>query len=145
MSIESSGTELVERYLRARRLRYFRGRHDREFFVILTAGHDRLHVHLEIVPGSRDALTIRVTPGYFFPAIDRERLLGLARDWNGQSQGVEAVVHESSDPSRIGVVAENSYQIADDADVDDFADQTIRSAIKLFGELTPAAYLKDAG
>jgi hypothetical protein len=61
---------------------------------------------------------------------------------------VEAVVHDSSDPSRIGVVAENSCPIADGADVDDFADfadQTIRSAIKLFAELTPAAHLKDAG
>ena len=148
MRTEPSGTELVERYLRTRRLRYFRGGHDRECFFILTVGHERLHVHLEIAPGSRDILTVRVTPSYYFPAADRERLLGFARRWNAESRRVEAVVHDSSDPSRIGVVAENSCPIADGADVDDFADfadQTIRSAIKLFAELTPAAHLKDAG
>ena len=58
---------------------------------------------------------------------------------------MEAVVQVFSDPSRIGVVAENSCPIADGTDVDDFADQTIRSAIEFFAELTPAAHLKDAG
>ena len=67
MRTEPSGTELVERYLRTRRLRYFRGRHDREFFFILTVGHERLHVHLEIAPGSRDILTVRIDSQLLLP------------------------------------------------------------------------------
>lgn len=141
-------SELIELYLHSRGLRYFRGHHDGEYFFILTVGHERLHVHLEILPGSGDVLAVRVVPGHFFPAADRERMISFARSWNAESRRAEVIVHESSDPNRIGVAAENSCPIADGIDAEafaDFADKTIRSAIKLFAELTPGAELKDAG
>jgi hypothetical protein len=141
-------SELIERYLHSRGRRYFRGHHDGEYFFILTVGHERLHVHLEILPGSGDVLAVRVAPGHFFPAADRERMISFARSWNAESRRAEVIVHESSDPNRIGVAAESSCAIADGIDAQDFADfadKTIRSAIKLFAELTPRAQLKNAG
>ncbi len=66
---EPLSTNLIERYLRARGRRYFRGHHDAEFFFVANA-HLRLHVHLEISPAYRDVFTIRVSPAYFFPATD---------------------------------------------------------------------------
>lgn len=70
---EPLSTNLIERYLRARGRRYFRGHHDAEFFFVANA-HLRLHVHLEISPAYRDVFTIRVSPAYFFPATDHTRL-----------------------------------------------------------------------
>lgn len=133
----------VERYLRARGLRYFRGRHDGEYFFVLRVGHEQFHVHVEVVPGRSNVVTVRVAPAHFFPAAERDRLAGFAREWNAGSRCAEVVVHESSDPTRIGVTAQSSYRL-DDADVAEFADKAIRSAVKLFAELTPAPELLDA-
>ena len=138
MTTEPFGTELIERYLRARKLRYFRGCHDGEFFFLLTVGHERLHVHLEAA--AADHVTVRVTPANFFPAADRPRLQQFIDNWNVESRRATAIVHESSDPTRIGVVVENSYPIGRGMQLEDFAglaDNTIRSAIKLFAEITP--------
>ena len=140
-------SELVEHYLHSRGLRYYSGRHDGAYFFILTVGHERFHVHLEILPGRPDVLLVRVAPGHYFPATDRDRMSAFARSWNAESRRSEVIVYESSDPSRIGVAAESSCPLAH-IDVDDFAgfaDRAIRSAIKLFAELTPAPELRDAG
>lgn len=75
---EPLSTNLIERYLRARGRRYFRGHHDAEFFFVANA-HLRLHVHLEISPAYRDVFTIRVSPAYFFPATDHTRLAESTR------------------------------------------------------------------
>ena len=132
-------TELIERYLRTRRRRYFRGQHDGEFFFILTVGHERLHVHLESSRGDGNIVTIRVTPGYFFPARERARLLEFADRWNHNDQRAKALVHESTDPNRIGLDAENSCPGHDIKfeDFADFADETIRSAVDLFSAISP--------
>ncbi len=151
MRTESFDTELIERYLRTRKLRYFRGHHDGEFFFIHTVGHERLHVHLEIDPADPETLTIRVTPAHFFPAADRARLMHFADTWNEDAGRVKAVVHESCDLNRIAVVAENCYPIAG-MPFDDFAtvaDDAIRSGVELFAGIPPTrrlgAWLKDAG
>lgn len=104
---EPLSTNLIERYLRARGRRYFRGHHDAEFFFVANA-HLRLHVHLEISPAYRDVFTIRVSPAYFFPATDHTRLAEIVNAWNLQNHEVTAIVHGSSDPHRIGVAAERS-------------------------------------
>jgi hypothetical protein len=156
MRTESFGTELIERYLRTRGRRYFRGQHDGEYFFILAVDNERLHVHLEICHAHRDTFTIKVFPGYFFPVAQRDRLTRLADRCNRHSRWAKAIVHESSDPNRVGVLAENSYPIARNIHFEEFAslvDHTIGSAINLFGELacvapsprTPEAWLPDAG
>ena len=148
MRSESSGTELIERYLLARGRRYFRGHHDGEYFFILTVGQERLHVHLEISPADRHTLTVRTTPAYFFPAADRARLQEFADNWNGSDRRATAMVFESCDQTRIGVAAEASYSLAPDVPFGEFADMaddTISSAVQLFTEMTAAAAPKPAG
>lgn len=134
------GTELMERYLRSRRLRYFRGHHDGEYFFILTVGRERLHVHLDMLRGHRYLFTIRVAPAYYFPATHRAGLVRFANKWNRDNHCATASVHESSDPSRVGVVVENSHPIGyrpDFAAYARFVDDTIQSAVTLFAELPP--------
>ncbi len=135
---------LVERYLRIRGRRYFRGQHDGEYFFVTSARPRRLHVHLEISPAHGDVLIIRVTPGCFFPAADRSWLTHFSDTWNRQDRQVIAIVHGSSDPQRIGVVARRSQWIRENVSFDDFAcflDRTIADAIDLFGELSPVVEL----
>lgn len=140
---EPLNTNLIERYLCTRARRYFRGRHDGEFFFVLNTAL-RLHVHLEIPPLHPDVFTIRVTPAYFFPASDRARLTALADAWNEQNRDVTAIVHGSSDPQRIGVAAEQSRWIGERVRFDDlaaFADRATAAGIDLFSRLTVAAEL----
>jgi hypothetical protein len=150
---EPWSTNLVERYLCTHGRRYFRGRHDSEFFFVLNTDH-RLHVHLEIPALHPDVFTIRVTPACFFPAGDHESLMDFAATWNRQNRDVTAIVHGSSDPQRIGVTAEQSQWIGERVafgDLAAFADRAISAAIDLFARLTPVAelpslpLLRDAG
>lgn len=158
MRSESSGTPLIERYLLARGRRYFRGHHDGEYFFILTVGHERLHVHLEMSAADRQTLTVRTTPAYFFPAADRDRLLEFVDNWNRSDRRGTAIVYESCDQTRIGVVAEDSYSLAPDIPFGQFAemaDDTISAAVQFFTDMAPAArpkraprlgtWLRDAG
>ena len=140
---EPLSTDLIERYLCTRARRYFRGRHDGEFFFVLNTDL-RLHVHLEIPPMHPDVLTIRITPACFFPAVEHTRLTSLAGAWNEQHREVTAIVHGSSDPQRIGVTAEQSRWIGERVrfhDLAAFADRATTAAIDLFSRLTVAAEL----
>ncbi|MHA7652997.1 immunoglobulin domain-containing family protein [Mycobacterium sp. ML4] len=140
---EPLSTNLIERYLCTRARRYFRGRHDGEFFFVLNT-ELRLHVHLEIPPMHPDVFTIRVTPACFFPITEQARLTALADAWNEQHRDVTAVVHGSSDPHRIGVMAEQSRWIGERVRFDElaaFADRATAAAIDLFSRVTVAAEL----
>ncbi|ABK65322.1 conserved hypothetical protein [Mycobacterium avium 104] len=153
MTNEQSCANLVERYLRTRGRRYFRGHHDGEYFFV-TAAPRRLHVHFEISPAHDDVLIIRVSPGCYFPASDRPWLTHFSDRWNRLGRRVTAIVHGSSDPQRIGVTARKSQWIRNGVGFTDFAaflDETIADATQLFEELNPAAppahapLLRDAG
>jgi hypothetical protein len=136
------GTHLIERYLRTRGRRYFRGQHDGEYFFVANAHARRLHVHLGMSRWLRDVFTIQVAPACFFPAADDARLTRLADTWNEQNREVTAIVHGSSDPLRIGVYARGSLRIRDQVSFEDFSsyvDGTMAAAIDLFDELTSAA------
>ncbi len=144
MTNEPPCANLIERYLRTRGRRYFRGQHDAEYFFVTSARPRRLHVHLEIAPAHDDVLIIRVTPGCFFPATDRPWLTHFADTWNQQNRHVTAIVHGSSDPQRIGVVARRSQWIRKSFSFEDFAsfvDRTIADATDLFDELSPVVEL----
>ncbi|BBX56729.1 hypothetical protein TM48_01235 [Mycobacterium shottsii] len=135
---------LIERYLCTRGRRYFRGQHDGEFFFVTDAHPQRLHVHLEISPAHPEVFAIRVAPACFFPARDRALLARFADRWNTQRRGVTAIVHNSSDPQRIGVTAYKSQWIAGPVDFSEFAvlvDRAIGASIELFGELNRVAEL----
>lgn len=140
MTSEPLCANLIERYLCTRGRRYFRGAHDGEYFYVANTRPRRLHVHLEIAPGHHDVLLIRVAPACFFPASDRPWLTHLAETWNRRKRDVTAIVHGSSDPQRIGVVARRSHWIRGSvafADFATFVDRAIAAAIEFFGELTP--------
>ncbi|BBY13482.1 YbjN domain-containing protein [Mycobacterium marseillense] len=140
MANEQMCANLVERYLRTRGRRYFRGHHDGEYFFV-TGAPRRLHVHFEVSPAHDDVLIIRVTPGCYFPAADRPWLTHFADKWNRQDRHVTAIVHGSSDPQRIGVVARKSQWIRSAVSFADFAsfvDLAIADATELFEELDPA-------
>ncbi len=144
MTREPRCAGLTERYLCTRGSRYFRGAHDGEYFYVARTRPRQLHVHLEISPTDGDVLIIRVAPACFFPATDRPWLTHFADTWNQQDRAVTAIVHRSSDPQRIGVVARKSRWIRDDVSFDDFAslvDRTIADAIDFFGQLTPTVDL----
>ncbi|MGO9381457.1 MAG: YbjN domain-containing protein [Mycobacterium sp.] len=142
MTGESRCATMIERYLCTRGRRFFRGAHDAEYFYVANAQPRRLHVHLEISHG--DVLIIRVAPPCFFPATGRPRLMHFADEWNRQNHEVTAIVHDSTDPQRIGVVARRSQRIQGHVTFEEFAsfvDRAVAAAIDLFGALTPVADL----
>ena len=156
MTSEPLCADLIERYLCTRGSRYFRGARDGEYFYVANTRPRRLHVHLEICPTHGDMLMIRVAPARFFPATDRPWLMHFADTWNKQDREVIAIVHGSSDPQRIGVLAHRSQWIRRGVSFQDFAsftDAVIADAIDLFGQLAPGfelpstaqPLLRDAG
>ncbi len=148
MTGEARCADLIERYLCTRGSRYceryFQGAHDGEYFYVVKTRPRRLHVHLEVSPTQRDVLMIRVAPACFFPATDRPWLMHFADTWNQRNREVTAIVHASSDPQRIGVVARRSQWIRDRVSFEEFAsfvDRTVADAIDLFAQLNPVVEL----
>ncbi|SON60641.1 hypothetical protein MSIMFI_02137 [Mycobacterium simulans] len=147
MTTEPLSANLVERYLRTRGRRYFRGQHDAEFFFVVNTHPRRLHVHLEASPAHREAFAIRVTPACFFPATDYARLAQFADRWNARNQAVTAIVHGSSDPRRVVIEAHRCQWFSEPVRFEDFADaadRTIAAAIDLFAALTRVVQLSSA-
>ncbi len=129
-----TGVDLIESYLSARGVRYFRGHHDDEVFFLVNAYHGRLHVHLEPSGPGGESVAIRVTAERYYPAAERARVTSLAERWSENHLRVGVTVFESSDPRLVGVAVESRCRGAD-AGFGDFADETIQSAIDLFGRL----------
>lgn len=132
---------LIEAYLRSTGLRYFRGHHDDEYFflvdfVFLVDAHQgRLHVHLEACGSERDAVQLSITPDRFYPVENRAPLSALAARWIGQNPGSEAIVHDSSDPSLVGVSVQSLHRPTDAESLACFVDECVSSAIELFGTM----------
>jgi hypothetical protein len=144
MTSEPRCADLIERCLCTRGSRYFQGAHDGEYFYVARTRLRPLHVHLEVSPTQGDVLMIRVAPACFFPATDRPWLMHFADTWNQQNREVTAIVHASSDPQRIGVVARRSQWIRARVSFEDFTsfvDNTIADAIDLFAQLNPVVEL----
>ena len=144
MSIELFGPELIERYLNARKLRFYRGKDNGDFLFILTVDIRQLHAHMEVSGPRQDTLSIWVTPANFYPATDRVRLLELVNEWNRDTRWPKASVRETSDPNRVGVVGETCYPLTHGIHFEafaGFADHTIKSAIDLFDRITEAVEL----
>jgi len=152
---------LIEEYLRARGVRYFRGQHDDEYFFLvdfqadfcLDTSHGRLHVHLEVSGLLRDNILLSITPDRFYPVGKRDLLTSLSTRWTAGSGGAEAVVHDSSDPTLVGITVVDRFRPTSTAGLAYFVDQSIASAIELFEEVTAEALpahpghevLRDAG
>jgi len=144
MTSQTLCTDLIERYLSARGLRFLRGDHDGEYFCVVDARPGRLHVHLTMSPSFGDVLVLSVTPSRFSPVTDRAGLTNFADTWNRRNRGVTAIVHGSADSGHVGISARRSQWIREDISSEDFAcfvDRTIAAAIELFGQLTPVEAL----
>lgn len=135
MTSESLCGNFIERYVRSHGMPFLWGEHDGEYFLVANTGAGRLHVHLEVSPSFGDMLIIRVAPARLFGAADRPWLTRLADTWNLRSGVVSAVVHDSTNPHRIGVSARRSRWIPEEFPFEDFAtfvDRTIEAAVDLF-------------
>ncbi|AQT80544.1 hypothetical protein B1R94_16610 [Mycolicibacterium litorale] len=130
----ATGSELIEGYLRTRRVRHFRGHNDGEFFFLLNTFHGRLHVHLEPCGPQARTAKITVSTARYYPVAQRPRVAALAEQWNRSDPRAVATVFGSSDPRLVGVVTESRYR---DGGVEFgvFVDEAIQSAIELFGRM----------
>jgi hypothetical protein len=83
VGVDPGMTELIERYLRSRGARYFRGHHDDEYFFLVDvpagANRGRLHVHLG-VGADRGEVVLVITPDRYYPGARRERIATVALD-----------------------------------------------------------------
>jgi hypothetical protein len=135
---------LIERYLCTSGVRFFRHEHDGEYLFVEEAHPRRLNVHLKMSPSFGDVLIMRVTPACLFSVTDRPWLTQFADAWNKRGREVSAIVHCTSNPQRIGILARRSQWIRDGISFEDFAafaDHTIAAAIDLFEGLTPVVEL----
>ena len=138
---------LIEEYLRTRGVRYFRGHHDEEYFYLVVIGgyRGRLNVHLEVGGADRDEVLISITPDRYYPASMRVSLGDLVGGWNAGNPPVQATVHDSCDPSLVGVLARGRCQPADADALAGYVDAAVVSALELFGAIPGATVLRNAG
>ncbi|MCW1957230.1 MAG: hypothetical protein KIH64_001520 [Mycobacterium sp.] len=140
---------LIQDYLRARGVRYFRGHHDDEYFYlvdfVLGAHRGRLNVHLEVSGAGRDSVLINITPDRYYPVSLRERLQDILARWNAGTLHLQAALHDSCDPGLVGVLAHGCFRPADAAALADHVDAAVGSSIELFGSMPGVAALRDAG
>lgn len=150
--VEPGMNRLIEEFLRTRGVRYFRGHHDEEYFYLVDfvvgAHRCRLNVHLEVCDADREGVRVSITPDRYYPAARRDALDRLATRWNAVSTTLQTVVHQSCDPSLVGVLATGQCRPRDAAALSDFVEAAVASAVGLFGSMAPAQapdVLRDAG
>jgi Putative bacterial sensory transduction regulator len=148
MQIEPLSTELIERYLRSRQLRFFRS-DDGEDFMMVLSNYERgkLHVNLRINGLRRDVLEISMTPAGYYQAAARPRLMELVNDWNRDTHWPKAFVRETAGPNHVSVVAENAYLLTDGihlAALGNFVRSTVEYGADLFKKIEQAVSLPSA-
>jgi hypothetical protein len=147
MDIEPLTAELIERYLDLRELRFFRGRDDREFLLLMSGEQSRLHVHLRMSGRDRDVLAMCATPVQNYGAGERARLMELVNEWNRDTHWPKAFVRETSSPSQVGVVGETSYPLKHGIHFDAlarFIDCSITGSLDLFDKIDQAIRVPSA-
>ena len=125
--------ELIEECLRIRGVRFFRGRHDDEYFHLVHTGVGRLYVHIEVCGPDRDTVQISISPDHYYPAADGERLHQAVARWNAECREVGALVVASSDPNLVGLAAGSRYRGDDPIALGEFVDGSLLAAVELFG------------
>lgn len=125
--------ELIEECLRIRGVRYFRGRHDDEYFHLVHTGAGRLYAHLEVCGPDRDSVQISISPDHYYPAGRGDLLHQAVARWNSECHEVGALVLASSDPNLVGVAAGSRYRGTDPIELGEFVDGSLMAAVELFG------------
>jgi hypothetical protein len=147
MTVQPFNAEMIEAYLEARGLRFFRSQEDNEFLVLFAVGTRQLHVHLQATGLDNDLFSIWVTTADTYSADYRWRLLELVNQWNRDRRWPSASVRETADPARISLFGENHYPLSEGIHFDAcaaFADCTIATSATLFEEVTHALELPSA-
>ena len=136
---------LIEDLLRSKGVRYFHGHHRDEFFFLVGIRHGRLHVHLDAGPDG--AVMIGITPDRYYPTHLRARLAELAA--RPTAALGEVTVHDSCDPSLVGVATLREVRPAGPAELGADLEAAVAAAIDLFTDIdglaTGGALLRDAG
>lgn len=143
----------IEDYLHARGVRFFRGHHDDEYFFLVDflsgAYRGRLNVHLEVCDTEPGAVLVTISPDHYYPVGVADRVGDLIDRWNAGNPAAEAVVHASSDPSLIGVLAHSRIRTSDQSALGDHVEAAVAAAAELFGQVAALpdtrAVLRDAG
>lgn len=148
MKIEPLSTELIERYLRSRGLRFFRSDDGQEFLLVLSSiERGKLHVSLRINGVRPDILEITVSPAGYYHAGERARLMELVNDWNRDTHWPKAFVRETAQPNRVTVVGESAYLLSDGihlAGLGNFVKSTVEYGTDLFTKIEHAIGLPSA-
>jgi hypothetical protein len=134
MQVEPLSTELIERYLQSRQLRFFRSDDGEEFLVLSNYERGKLHVSLRLNGLRRDLLEISISPAVYYPAGERPRLMELVNDWNRDTHWPKAFVRETARPSHVSVVGENAYLLSDGIHIEALGG-LIKSAVEYGGDL----------
>lgn len=113
MQIEPLSTELIERYLRSRQLRFFRSNDGEEFLLVSAHERGKVLVTLRLNGLRRDILEVSMSPARYHPVAERPRLLELVNDWNRDTHWPKAFVRETGRPGHVSVVGENAYLLTD--------------------------------
>ena len=148
MQIEPLSTELIERYLRSRQLRFFRSDDGEEFMMVLSNyERGKLHVNLRINGLRPDILEISVSPAGYYQASERPRLMELVNEWNRDTHWPKAFVRETAAPSRVSVVGESAYLLTDGihlAALGNFIKSTVEYGADLIEKIEQAICLPSA-
>jgi putative sensory transduction regulator len=148
MQIEPLSTELIERCLQSRQLRFFRSSDGEEFMMLLSSyERGKLHVNLRINGLRRDVLEITISPAVYYLATERPRLMELVNEWNRDTHWPKAFVRETAQPSRLSVVAENAYLLTDGIHIEalgNFIRSTVEYGTDLFEKIERAICLPSA-
>ncbi|WAJ45676.1 YbjN domain-containing protein [Mycobacterium sp. Aquia_216] len=149
MQIEPLSTELIERYLRSRHLRFFRGDDGEEFLMVLSnIERGKLHVNLRINGLRPDIFEISVSPAGYYQASERPRLMELVNDWNRDNHWPKAFVRETAQPSHVSLVGESAYLLTDGihlAALGNFIKSTVEYGADLIEKIERAVCLPSAG
>lgn len=134
MQIEPLSTELIERCLQSRQLRFFRSDDGEEFLVLSNYERGKLHVTVRVDGLRRDLLEISISPAVYYPAGERPRLMELVNDWNRDTHWPKAFVRETARPSHVSVVGENAYLLSEGIHIEALG-SLIKSAVEYGGDL----------
>jgi hypothetical protein len=138
---------LIEDYLRDSGIRFFRGRHDAQyFFVVGGSARGRMTVHLD---SDGEQVTVSVEPDRYLPAGLRESLVVVTEGWRHRHDGAEVVWLDSSDPALVGLLVRAARRPAGPGELADLVEGALRAAADLFCLLDTGAgsrpLLRDAG
>ncbi|GLE52659.1 YbjN domain-containing protein [Mycobacterium montefiorense] len=148
MQIEPLSTELIERYLCSRQLRFFRSDDGGEFMMVLSNyERGKLHVNLRINGLRPDILEISVSPARYYHASERPRLMELVNEWNRDNHWPKAFVRETAATNYVNVVGESAYLLTDGvhlAALGNFIRSTVEYGADLIDKIEQAICLPSA-